>query len=265
MEKTMNTHFFPSRKARRSTAFTATAVIAFAISFFVAAGDVALADTDKKDTAQSMATLLRSARAVISKNQGLINDASKGDKGLSSAAVLAKAKENYKKATGKSLDSLDSKSLKGQLLKAEMDAIVSVMDKAQPLINKKGVGLKGFLPAIFARLVTEEFRAKKGTVADIKLTAPKAYVRNRANRPDAWEQDILEKQFKSSSHPKGQTVSGMATKNGKQAFRLILPEYYKKSCLSCHGKPKGATDITGGKKEGGSLGELGGAISVVIY
>ena len=57
----------------------------------------------------------------------------------------------------------------------------------------------------------------------------------------------------------------MAMKKGKQAFRLILPEYYKESCLGCHGGPKGERDITGGKKEGGVLGELGGAISVAIY
>ena len=29
--------------------------------------------------------------------------------------------------------------------------------------------------------------------------------------------------------------------------------------------PKGERDITGGKKEGGQLGELGGAISVLIF
>ena len=57
----------------------------------------------------------------------------------------------------------------------------------------------------------------------------------------------------------------MAKKKGRNAFRLILPEYYKQSCLSCHGGPKGERDITGGKKEGGKLGELGGAISVTLF
>ena len=52
---------------------------------------------------------------------------------------------------------------------------------------------------------------------------------------------------------------------GKPGLRLILPEYYGESCLKCHSNPKGDLDITGGKKEGGVLGELGGAISVVIY
>ena len=60
-------------------------------------------------------------------------------------------------------------------------------------------------------------------------------------------------------------MTATVKKNGKQAYRLILPEYYKQSCLACHGQPKGAIDITGGKKEGGRLGELGGAISVVIF
>ncbi|MZH15354.1 MAG: DUF3365 domain-containing protein [Nitrospinae bacterium] len=52
---------------------------------------------------------------------------------------------------------------------------------------------------------------------------------------------------------------------GKDAFRLILPEYYKQACLNFHGEPKGSKDITGGKKEGSKLGELSGAISFAIY
>ena len=238
---------------------------AFCVSLFAGAGHVSSAINENEEIALSMATLLRSARAVISKNQNLINDASKGDKGLSGEAVLATAKENYKKASGTDIDSIDFSTPQGELLLAEMQAIVEVMDEAQPLINQEGTAFKGFLPAIFARLVTEKFRAKKGEVADIKLTAPKDYVRNRANRPDKWEHKVIEEQFKSASHPNGQHVAEMADKKGKEAFRLILPEYYKESCLACHGGPKGERDVTGGKKEGGTLGELGGAISIVIF
>ena len=243
-----------------------SAIVALSMSIFVGAGSLTFAAPNNEEIAASMATFLRSARAVISKNQKLINDASKGDKGLSAEVVLAKAKANYKTATGVDIDSIaDTSTLHGELLQAEMDAVVEVMDKAQAQINEEGVGFKGFLPAIFARLVTETFRAKKGDIADIRLTAPKNYVRNRANRPDKWEHDVIENFFKSDTHTKGQPFAAMAEKNGKQAFRLILPEYYKESCLSCHGGPKGERDITGGKKEGGVLGELGGAISVVIY
>ena len=228
-------------------------------------GHIAVAGYDDERTALSLATFLRSARAVISDNQKLINDDSKGDKGLGGEAVLSAAKANYEKATGVDPDSIDPSTLNGELVQALMESVVEVMDDAQPLINEQGVGFKGFLPAIFARQVTEKFRDKKGSVADIKLTAPMEYVRNRANRPDKWEQEVIEGQFRTGSHPNGQPVAAEADKKGKPAFRLILPEYYKESCLSCHGGPKGERDITGGKKEGGVLGELGGAISVVIY
>ncbi len=242
-----------------------TAAIAIAVSLFAGIGNFAKAETNQEEVALSLATMLRSARAVVSKNQAHINDSAIGDKGLSGSAVLVSAKENYKKATGVDVDTIDSASLQGELLKAQMDAVVKVMEDAQSRINEQGVGFKGFLPAVFARLVTEEFRASTGNVADIKLTAPKSYVRNRANQPDAWENEMIESKLKDPAHPNGKHVSAVADKKGKSAYRLILPEYYGDSCLSCHGGPAGELDITGGKKEGGVLGELGGAISVAIY
>jgi len=208
---------------------------------------------------------LRSARAVISDNQKLINDASKGDKGLSADFVVNKAKSNFEKATGKNIDDLPSDGLLGELLKSELSANATVMNEAQAVINESGVGFKGFLPAIFARQDTEKFRANSGDKADLKLTAPKKYVRNRANRPDKWENGVIEKQFKSPEYTKGKAFFETTPKKGKNAFRLMIPEYYKASCLACHGEPKGERDITGGKKEGGVLGELGGAISVAIF
>jgi len=45
----------------------------------------------------------------------------------------------------------------------------------------------------------------------------------------------------------------------------MMPEYYAGSCLSCHGSPKGETDITGYPKEGGKEGDLGAIISVTLF
>ena len=47
----------------------------------------------------------------------------------------------------------------GQLLAAEMEAIAEIVDEAQETINQEGVGLKGLLPAVFARLVAKRFSA----------------------------------------------------------------------------------------------------------
>ena len=220
---------------------------------------------DKVGIGTEVTTIYRAARGVVAKNQKLINDASIGDKGLSADVVLTKTKENYKKATGNDFKMADAGTLKAEAQTALLNSIRNVVDNNQSLINEKGKGLKGFLPAIFAKQMGDNFNKNIKGKAYIKLTAPKNYVRNRANRPDKWETDVIENKFKSGSYEKNKVFTGNATHKGKPAFRLILPEYYKKACLNCHGEPKGERDITGGKKEGGKLGELGGAISFVIY
>lgn len=225
----------------------------------------ALSQDDKVAIGTEITTVYRAARGVIAKNQKLINDATKGDKGLSADVVIAKTKENYKKATGNDFKMAATGTLKAETQTALLNAIKDVMNNAQPLINEKGKGLKGFLPAIFAKQMGDGFNKNIGGKAYIKLTAPKNLVRNRANRPDKWEADIIENKFKDPGYEKNKVLVGEAKHKGKPAFRLILPEYYKKACLNCHGEPKGAKDITGGKKEGGKLGQLGGAISFVIY
>ncbi|MCI0541386.1 MAG: DUF3365 domain-containing protein [Verrucomicrobiales bacterium] len=139
------------------------------------------------------------------------------------------------------------------------------MTEAQPLINEKGKGFKGFLPAVFARQVGERTSEKLSSKVSIKLTAPKDFLRNRANRPDDWETNVMETKFRSASWEKGKSFAESGAHKGKKGYRLALPEYYGESCLSCHGGPKGERDITGGLKEGGQLNELGGAISVVVY
>lgn len=234
-------------------------------SFCFTSQAVALSDDEKAAIGTEITTIYRAARGVVAKSQKLINDATKGDKGLSADVVIAKTKENYKKATGNDFVMADAGTLKGQTQAALLDSIKQVMDNAQPLINEKGKGLKGFLPAIFAKQMGDGFNKNIGGKAYIKLTAPKDYVRNRANRPDKWEADVIENKFKSAGYEKNKVFTATAQHKGKDAFRLILPEYYKEACLNCHGEPKGAKDITGGKKEGGKLGELGGAISFVIY
>jgi general secretion pathway protein A len=44
----------------------------------------------------------------------------------------------------------------------------------------------------------------------------------------------------------------------------MLPLFYSKQCLVCHGNPKGEVDISGYEKEGFKEGDLGGAISIVL-
>ena len=211
-----------------------------------------------------LTTLLRSGREVVSHHQGLINEQRTG-KDLTAKRVLEETKANYAKATGHPLPSLDRTSTEGRLLQALEDAIQEVMDQAQTSINDPTRGFKGFVPAVFAYRVADSFDQRAGDAAYLKLTAPEELIRHRSNMPDSWEEQIIKTKFQSAEWRKGQLVEGEADLNGKKAYRMLIPEYYQPSCLACHGEPKGATDITGGKKEGRKLGDLGGAVSAAIY
>lgn len=248
-----------------SLALCLSAVVAIVIAAWVPAREVRAAETDEVQIALSLANLLRAGRAVISSNQSLINDAERGDKGLSGEVVLTATIENYRKATGLDPRSIDPASRHGRLLQAEMTAIQEVMDENQDFINEKGVGFKGFIPATFARLVTERLQAKIGAEVEMKVTAPPSLVRNRKSMPDEWEQRIIESKFLSSSWPRGEIFYQAEPNHGQEAFRVMVPEYYVKSCLSCHGQPKGDVDITGYPKEGASEGDLGGVISITLF
>lgn len=232
----------------------------------LAAGNVTLAASDDdQEIALNLANLLRAGRAVIASKQDLINDPSGGDKGLTGEVVLDEAIARFQKGTNLDPRTVDPDSMQGRLFQAQMAAIREVVDEQQDLINRSGVGFKGFVPAVFGRLVNERFKTKAGDLAQIKVTAPIALVRNRSARPDAWETQHIETELLDPSWPQGQVFTAETEKDGREVFRILVPEYYSAGCLSCHGEPKGEIDITGYPKEGGQLNDLGGVISVVLF
>ena len=254
------------RRARRLGYACALSLATAAIGLHLLAGSgPAMAATDEEEIALNLANLLRAARAVISAKQELINDPMVGDKGLTGDVVLAETLARFEESTGIDPAAVDPDSLMGQLFQAQMAAIKEVMDEAQESINQPEVGFKGFVPAIFARLVNERFKQKAGERAEIKVTAPAALVRNRMARPDDWESEHIEKQLRAADWPEGQVFSTAAQSDGREAFRVLVPEYYTTGCLSCHGEPKGEIDVTGYPKEGGKLGDLGGVISITLF
>jgi hypothetical protein len=215
--------------------------------------------------AQSLAQMLQAARTVISNNQDLINNPDVGDKHLTGQVVLDQAIKSYANTTGRDPASTDPHSRQGRLLRAMMDAIKEATNENQAAINEKGTGFKGFIPAVFARLVSEDFNQMAKGGAEVKVTAPPELVRNRKARPDAWEAEIIKTKLLDPQWPKGQSYSTVVDTNNRPAFRVTVPEYYVASCLVCHGSPKGEMDITGYPKEGGKLGDLGAVISITLY
>ncbi len=216
-------------------------------------------------TGTRLAELLRAARSVLSNYQSVINDPALGDKHLDGARFTAEATALYAKRTGGQLIPDDLAERDRKLLQAQIEAMREVIDEQQDDINRPGIGFKGFVPAVFARLMNEKFTAKMGNEALVRVTAPEVLVRNRKSLPDAWETRVINEVFSDPKRPKGEAYTEMTEVNGRPAFRMLLPEYYTDSCLSCHGTPKGEIDITGYPKEGGKAGDLGGAISIVLF
>lgn len=215
--------------------------------------------------AQSLAEMLRDARAIVSDNQSRINDPDIGDKGITADLVLGQAIQTYTKNTGVAPMTIDPASRHGRLLRALMEAIREVIDANQPTINAKGIGFKAFIPAVFGRLIGESFaRLAKGE-AELKITAPRELVRNRKARPDGFEEAIIKSKLIDPAWPRGQPYSAMAESGGRPAYRVMVPEYYAASCLTCHGGPKGEMDVTGYPKEGAKQDDLGGVISLTLY
>jgi len=225
------------------------------------------AQDNKQDMeiALSLANTLRAARTVIANSQTLINDASIEDKGLTGEKVVKETVSRIKKDWNKDLDQLNSESRQGQLVASLLESIDEVMSDNQQTINRPGVGFKGFVPAVFARLVNERFLEKSGQYAKIKVTAPLDLVRNRKARPDKWERRVIEEKFASDQWQRGEIFAEISDSANRMAFRMMVPEYYGNACLSCHGGPEGDIDVTGYPKEGGKLGDLGGAISISLY
>jgi hypothetical protein len=224
-----------------------------------------LAADDDEEVALNLANMLRSARAVIAAHQDLINTPGGGDKGLTGEVVLEETIARFQSDNDLDPRAVEPDSRMGRLFQAQMAAIQEVVDEEQGTINRPDVGFKGFVPAVFGRMVNERFKEKVGDEAQIKVTAPVELVRNRGARPDAWESEHIEAELLDPAWPQGQVFAAVTEQNGREAFRILVPEYYSAGCLSCHGEPKGEIDITGYPMEGGQLDDLGGVISITLF
>ncbi len=238
--------------ARVALAIAATSLVC-SVALFVSP----VLASDEAETSELLIKLVKLGRGVVSEHQDLINDASKANKGFTGDFLAAQVAERFRNST--KIDLSRASSLpQGNVLLSLLEAEKEVVDDAQVVINKPGVGFKGFLPAVFARKTGERFYKKTGI--RIKLTG--VDYRNPSNRPDDFEAEVL-KLFSDTRHPKGQQYAKATMLNGKPVYRLMDPEYAGPSCLSCHGAPKGERDITGMRKEGWKEGELAGALSIV--
>lgn len=226
----------------------------------------ALADreSDARETGRLLAVLLDCGRVAIGQNQDLINDPDKGDKGFTPEVFAQQTIALFKERTGHDLTNLSAAQVPAMaqpLLARLLEESKKTVATYQTVINMKGMKYKGLIPATFGTETGNRFQAWSGVY--LKQTAPDSLVRNPRNKPDAFEVASMEKMEQPTFPRDGEQVVSETVEEGK-SLRLLLPLFYGKACLSCHGSPKGERDITGYPKEGAQEGRLGGAISVKL-
>ena len=232
-------------------------VCIFTLSLFAMSVD------DAKIKAKLIAEFLHLGRVTVAQSlkKFKINDPNIGDKGFKCDWFVKEINKKFKEKTGidiiagKSNQKLPEGTMK--ILKILIEGSKKVCEDNQALINTKGIGFKGFIPASYGRQLGDYFKAKTGIT--LKQTTLPSTLRNAYNKPDDFELQVL-KDMIAKKYKKGEIVAKVV--NNK--LRLMRPIYIKKACLPCHGSPKGAIDIAGRKKEGYKEGDLRGAISVSI-
>ena len=212
-----------------------------------------------------LAALLTAGRSVVSAHQDVINDPARGDKGIDGDSIVEEAIARFTEREGVPPLSEDMTERERRLTEALLAAMREIVDEHEAQIDMKGVGFKGFIPAVYGRLVSERFVEKVGDEALMKVTAPVELVRNRKSLPDEWEREVIESRFTRPDWTKGEAFSEETEVAGRPAFRMLIPEYYSASCLTCHGDPEGEVDITGYPKEGAAEGDLAGAFSITFF
>lgn len=225
---------------------------------------VAEEESAVRDTGRLLAVLLDSGRVTIGKNQQLLNDPNKGDKGFTPDVFAQQTIAVFKERTGYDLTNLAAapvpemaKPLLARLLEESRKTVASY----QTVINMPGIKYKGLIPATFGTETGKRFESWSGVY--LKQTAPEHLIRNPKNKPDAFEAAEMVKMSEPSFPREGEQIVSQTVEDGK-AMRVLLPLFYGKACLACHGTPKGERDITGYPREGAQEGELGGAISVKL-
>jgi general secretion pathway protein A len=216
---------------------------------------------EAEETARLLAKLLNAGRIVIDQHQALIDDPHKGDKGFTPDVFEKLVIDEFRKQTGIDLSHMDAlpvsivlPPLARELLPALIQAGKDVVRDAQVVINQRGIGYKNFIPATYGSQAAARF--SKATSVRLKQTtlAP----RNPKNTPDDYEVSVLKWL---AERPSADAYVSELTGGGK-TLRVVMPIYYEKQCLKCHGEPKGDLDISGYPREGGREGQLAGAITV---
>lgn len=150
---------------------------------------------------------------------------------------------------------------KGAVLAQQMDAMWQFMasnqDRLEQISYTKDGVYQGLHCAIVGRSIGQLFTSQSNYTTRFVNFNP----RNQADQPDDFEAAAL---VAFDSGERRTDYYGVTDYKGKEVFRYVSPMRIEENCLDCHGEPAGEVDVTGYAKEGWKLGDVGGAISIIM-
>lgn len=150
---------------------------------------------------------------------------------------------------------------KGLVLSQQMTAVWDFMsanqDRFEATAFAENGSYQGLHCAIAGRSIAQLFTNESGYVTRFVNFNP----RNVEDTPDEFESQALDAFY---ADPSLKEYYAITDYQGQRVFRYLAPMKIERTCLECHGEPKGEMDITGHPKEGWAIDDIGGAISIVI-
>lgn len=149
---------------------------------------------------------------------------------------------------------------KGQVLAQQMDAMWEFMASNQDRLEQISYTDDGVYQGLHCAIVGRSIGALFTSQSSYSTKFVNFEPRNRADVPDAFESAALTA-FNDGSATEYYEIADVG---GVEVFRYAAPMRIEENCLECHGEPAGEIDVTGFPKEGWQLGDVGGAISLIM-
>ena len=147
---------------------------------------------------------------------------------------------------------------KAEVLVVQTKAVWEFMDINQNRIDTDANGAYNF-KGIYCVIAGKTIAAFFERDTDYTIRFINAEPRRKTSYPDTFEMKAFDAIADGASE-----YYGYGEYEDEAVFRYVKPVYMAESCLECHGEPAGEVDLTGYRKEGRTLGDLGGAVSVAI-
>ncbi|MEC4184544.1 DUF3365 domain-containing protein [Adlercreutzia sp. R21] len=149
---------------------------------------------------------------------------------------------------------------KGQVLAQQMDAVWEFMASNQERLEQISYTSEGVYQGLHCAIVGRSIGALFTSQSTYSTKFVNFNPRNAADEPDSFEAAALTA-FNEGSAAEYYEIASV---DGEEVFRYAAPMRIEENCLECHGEPAGEIDVTGFPKEGWQLGDVGGAISIVM-